>query len=221
MSAPGDVHDQFDKGAVVHIGRNMFPRLPVGSKSQMPSKGWIHKGHGPLRIGHHQSVGQGIDDRVDTAFLRSQIGKGSLAFFGKLFSFPGESDFFPCPVHHNPQLVRLKGFGNKIIGSLLHGFDGGFDRCKTGDDDDQNFGVHGSDVSQHLHAVHAGHFQVQKHDADRFPGKDREPFITPAGLGNTTSHAGQDSLRSVPNTLFIVNDQHMRGLRAIPHGCLL
>jgi hypothetical protein len=84
--------------------------------------------------------------------------------------------------------------------------------AKAGDHDHQDAGVFLLDAPQHLHAVHAGHLQVQQHDMDFFTGQDGQPLFAVGGPENGAAHAGEDALGSVADAGFIVDDQDSDGV---------
>jgi len=142
----------------------MCTGLTARSQTEISAKGRIHENDLPTDIGHHKTIGQRFDNGMNTAFFGTQVGKSSFPLLNQFFGFPGKSDFIPGAIDHDAKLIRFKGFGNKIVGPLFHGFNGGFHRGKTGNYDDQNLFIKGMYLLKDFHTVHAGHFQIQQHD---------------------------------------------------------
>ena len=128
---------------------------------------------------------------MNTTFFGTQVGKGPFTFGHQLCRFPGQVDFIPGAIDHDAQLIRLKGFGNKVISPLLHGFNGSLHRGKTGNDDDQDLFIMGLYPGKSLHAVHAWHFKIQKNNIDRLPADNIESVFPATGLEDPAAHAGK------------------------------
>ena len=75
-----------------------------------------------LRVGGHHAVRKSVDHHPETGLLAGDILKGP--------------DITNCLGDHHAELIRGEGFGNEIKGPFFHGFDGMFDGCETGDDND-------------------------------------------------------------------------------------
>ena len=72
--------------------------------------------------------------------------------------------FFGGLAHAHIELVNAVGLGQIIIGAVLHGFDGGFDRALTGEHDYFRRVRSFMNAAQEFHAVHARHVDVaQQH----------------------------------------------------------
>jgi hypothetical protein len=69
-----------------------------------------------------------------------------------------------------------------------------------------------------FHAVHARHLKIEQNDMGFPAAEDFEAFLATRGAVYLTSHAAQDSFRSFPNAVFIVNHQDFDVSTVIFHG---
>ena len=127
------------------------------------------------------------------------------------------SQFLPCTVHDNSKLVRLIGFGDKVISALFHGLYGGFDSGVPGYHNHQDPQIHFHDPPENFHPVHTGHLHVQEDNGNGFFLYDVKAFIPPACLQYRTSHPGKDPFGTVPEALLIINNQDLCGIEFILH----
>jgi hypothetical protein len=68
-------------------------------------------------------------DEFERGFLADQLLFQEFALDGKTGELVG-------PVYDDRQFIELVGFGEVIVGPVLHGLDGRLDRCLPGEDDD-------------------------------------------------------------------------------------
>ena len=81
----------------------------------------------------------------------------------QLHVFLSQTALFHRPQHQVAQLVRIDGFGNVVEGPFFEGPHRGVHRGEGGDHDHGGLRVDAVQVFLELHAVHAGHLDVQQH----------------------------------------------------------
>ncbi len=95
---------------------------------------------------------------MDAAFFSAKIRQGSFSFLLKLFRLPDKLDFFRGTIYNNIQLVRVNRLYDKVISSLLHGFNSRFYCPMPGDHNYQDCFIHFPDLPESLHSVYSRHF---------------------------------------------------------------
>ena len=150
-----------------------------------------------------------------------KVREGSIALEFQIARIPRESQFFRRPVDDDAQLLGFEGFGNKIIGALLHGLDCGLYRREAGNHDDQYRFVEFPDTRQYFHPVHPGHFQIQQDNGNDSFGQDIQSFGSPGCLQYLESGPAEDTFGPVAYILFIIDNQYLNGLISLRHFDLL
>jgi len=202
----GNFHDKFAQTVIGEISVEIFFQGMVHLKPHNLLERRVHQDDPAQGIGYQDSVGQRLDDCPDSTFFSSQVQQGSLPFTGRFLRCHFQSDFFRGPTDNEPQLIRFKGFGYKIISTMFHGLDGRFHSGISGNNNDDGTVVDFSDPFQNFHAVHARHFKIQQYNIGCYLLKNFQSFLTAGCLGYLEFHSGENTFRSFSNILLIVND---------------
>ena len=215
--SPGNLHHELAQGFVLNVVLDLAARPHIGVEIQQVLAGGVDQNDLAAGIGDQNPIRQGFDDGPDSAFFGIQIRQGACFFLFELSGVPGQTDFFSRAIDDDAQLIRLERLGDKVIGPLLHGRDGRFDRGVTGDDDNQYPLIHLTDVLENLHAVHTGHLQVEQHDGGMDLLDDFQCHIAAVGGVDNEADALENSLRAFPNVPLIVHHQNTDRIDIIIH----
>jgi hypothetical protein len=68
-----------------------------------------------------------------------------------------------APLDDVDNLLDLERLEDVVVGTLLHGLDGGLDRAESGHDDGEHVEALLVDLLEQLQAAHSGHLQIADH----------------------------------------------------------
>ena len=132
------------------------------------------------------------------------------------FAFPLQSVIFPNQtaalqrfLKADHQRVMIKGFGDEIIGTVAHGFNGGFNPAECRHHDDGQVRVVPFDQLQKLQTVHFGHFNVGQHQIEGLLRQELKAFFPGLGSLNPAFHIGlQAAFQQLKHIAFIIDDKN-------------
>ncbi len=125
------------------------------------------------------------------------------------FVFPDQAPAFRNAVHQQKQLIELHGLGDVVDGADLDRFDGRFNGAVGGDDDDVDLMVDALHFLEHVHAVHAGHLDVQEHDVDIVLLEPLQALPAVVGRHDRQARGLQLEHQHLHEILFVVHYHHM------------
>jgi len=116
------------------------------------------------------------------------------------------------------QFLPIKGLGQIVVGSQLHGFDGGVGGAVGGHDDHGSLDLRSSHLTQRIQAVQTGHFVVEQDQIERFPGDQIQGRLAITAVPDVVSLFRKEATEKVNQALIIVDYQDLFHL---PPGCAL
>ncbi len=115
----------------------------------------------------------------------------------------------------------LKGLGQVVESSLLHGLDRRFHRAERGDHEDHLLRVPFLDGAEHLESAHARKHQIEDHEGMTLSLQLTEPFLGRADLRDVIPGLREEVGEDLLDHLLVIHQQDSGGGTRRHDSCLV
>src|SRR2546427_10286867 len=120
-----------------------------------------------------------------------------------------------CIPQRQQDAIGVERLFEKVVGAQLGRLDGGLDRAMTRDHHDLRLRIELAETLKRLEAIHAFHFDVEKHEMRLEFGVDSRGFMAGSAGLDFDLLVLEDLRQGLTNALLIVDDQHAAGTQRV------